>query len=64
MTKKQIRIILKKLGMKHGKPYPHDYRRAKNAEYILKKLPDLDESIVIGFMDETHPRPQPILKSY
>jgi transposase len=36
-TQKQIRIILKKLGMKHGKPYPHDYRRPKNAEDILKK---------------------------
>ena len=37
-TLKQIRIILKKFGMKHTKPYPHDYRRPKDAEERLKKL--------------------------
>ena len=36
-TLKQIRIILKKFGMNHAKPYPHDYRKPKNAEDILKK---------------------------
>jgi Transposase and inactivated derivatives len=36
-TLKQIRVILKKFGMNHAKPYPHDYRKPKNAEDILKK---------------------------
>jgi putative transposase len=36
-TPKQIRIILKKFKMKHAKPYPHDYRRPKDAEDLLKK---------------------------
>lgn len=34
---KQIRIILRKFGMKLAKPYPHDYRRPGDAEEILKK---------------------------
>ncbi len=34
---KQIRIILRKFGMKLAKPYPHDYRRPGDAEGILKK---------------------------
>jgi len=34
---KQIRIILKKFGMKFGKPFVNDYRRPANAEDILKK---------------------------
>lgn len=36
-TQKQIRIILKNFGMNHAKPYPHDYRKPKNAKGILKK---------------------------
>jgi transposase len=31
-------IILKKFKMNHAKPYPHDYRRPKDAEDLLKKL--------------------------
>jgi len=38
-TLKQIRIILKKFGMRCGKPYPHDHRRPDDAEDILKKTP-------------------------
>lgn len=34
---KQIRIILRKFGMKLGKPFQHDYRRPDDAEDILKK---------------------------
>lgn len=34
---KRIREILKDFGMKHAKPYCHDYRRPQNAEEILKK---------------------------
>lgn len=34
---KQVRIILRKFGMKYGKPYPRDYRRPDNAEELLKK---------------------------
>ena len=36
-TLKQIRIILKKLNMKYGKPFTFDYRRPDDAESILKK---------------------------
>lgn len=36
-TLKQIRIILKKLKMKYGKPFIHDYRRPDDAESLLKK---------------------------
>jgi len=34
---KQVRFILRDLGLKFGKPYPKDYRRPKNAEKQLKK---------------------------
>ena len=34
---KQIRIILRKFGMKLAKPFPDDYRRPDDAEEILKK---------------------------
>jgi putative transposase len=37
-TSKQIRIILKNIGMKCAKPFPHDYRRPANAEELLKKV--------------------------
>ena len=37
-TSKQIRIILKNMGMRCAKPFLHDYRRPKNAEEILKKV--------------------------
>jgi len=36
-TLKQVRIILKKFGMRYAKPFPHDHRRPPNAEEILKK---------------------------
>ena len=36
-TIKQIRIILKNIGMRCAKPFPHDYRRPANAQEILKK---------------------------
>ena len=36
-TIKQIRIILKKFGMRFGKPFVKDYRRPTNASDILKK---------------------------
>lgn len=34
---KQVRIILKDIGPKFGKPYPKDYRRPEDAEEQLKK---------------------------
>ena len=37
-TMKQVWVILKKMGMRHAKPYPHDKRRPKDAEDALKKL--------------------------
>jgi putative transposase len=36
-TLKQIRVIVKKLGMQYAKPYTFDYRKPPNAEAILKK---------------------------
>ena len=36
-TMKQVWIILKKMGMRHAKPYHHDKRRPKDAEDALKK---------------------------
>ena len=36
-TLNQIRIIVRKFGMKYAKPFTHDYRRPDNAEEILKK---------------------------
>jgi putative transposase len=38
-TLKQVRIILKKLGMQYAKPFPRDYRRPPDAEELLKKTP-------------------------
>ena len=34
---KQIRVIVRKFGMKLAKPFPHDYRRPNDVEEILKK---------------------------
>ncbi len=35
-TPKQVRIIVKTLGMRYAKPYTLDYRRPDNAEDLLK----------------------------
>ena len=37
-TMKQVWVIIKKMGMRHAKPYPHDKRRPGNAEDTLKKI--------------------------
>jgi putative transposase len=36
-TLKQIRIIVRKFGMKYAKPFTRDYRRPDNADEISKK---------------------------
>jgi putative transposase len=36
-TLKQVRVIVKKLGMNYAKPFTFDYRKPPNAETILKK---------------------------
>lgn len=36
-TLKQVRVIVKKFGMKYAKPFTFDYRKPPNAEEILKK---------------------------
>jgi len=36
-SSKQVGIILRNLGLKFGKPYPHDYRRPADAEDQFKK---------------------------
>ena len=35
---KQVRIILKEMGLKFGKPYPYDYRQPDNVEEQFKKM--------------------------
>ena len=36
-SEKQVHVILKKMGFRHAKPYPKDYRQPADAENILKK---------------------------
>ena len=36
-TMKQVWVILKKMGIRHAKPYSHDKLRPENAEDALKK---------------------------
>jgi len=36
-TLKQVRVIVKKFGMKYAKPFVLDYRKPPDAENILKK---------------------------
>ena len=36
-SEKQVHAILKKMGMRHAKPYPRDHRRPTDAEAVLKK---------------------------
>jgi putative transposase len=38
-TLKQVRIILRNVGMHYAKPYARDYRRPADAEELLKKPP-------------------------
>ena len=56
-TMKQAWVILKKMGMRHARPYPHDKTRPRNAGNIKKKLRQgiMHESI-IGFLDESAPQ--------
>lgn len=37
-TLKQVRIIVKKFGMRYAKPFTFDYRKPPNSDQILKKL--------------------------
>jgi len=52
---KHVRELLRRFGMRFGKPYPHDYRRPKNADDDLKKL-TLDEGDIVGFIDKASPQ--------
>ena len=54
-SSKQVRVIMKNMGMNYAKPFQHDRRRPDDAEGRLKKLPPLDDEIV-GFLDETSPQ--------
>jgi putative transposase len=38
-TSKQVRIIMRKMGLNYAKPFQHDYRRPADAEEQLKKTP-------------------------
>lgn len=37
-SENHVRRMLKSFGMKHAKPYAHDYRRPDDAEKVFKKL--------------------------
>ncbi|MEM4115066.1 MAG: transposase [Saccharolobus sp.] len=55
-SERQVRRILKKLGMRHAKPYPIDHRRLKDANKILKKLSGVDlNNMIIGSLDKSLP---------
>ncbi len=41
-TSKQVRIIMRKMGLNYAKPFQHDYRRPADAEDQLKKTPGTD----------------------
>jgi putative transposase len=38
-TSKQVRIIMRRMGLNYAKPFQHDYRRPADAEEQLKKTP-------------------------
>jgi putative transposase len=42
-TSKQVRIIMRKMGLNYAKPFQHDYRRPADAEEQLKKTPGTDK---------------------
>ena len=44
-SQKQIGVILHSFNMYHSKPYTLDYRKAKNAEEILKKANRINSNI-------------------
>ena len=59
---RSVARLLKRLGLHYAKPYPHDYRRPKNAKAWLKHsiTASLDsvgyEKVLMGFFDETRPQ--------
>lgn len=58
--------ILKGMGMRFAKPYPHDYRRPKDAEERLKMVVETgldslyslegENEVLVGFFDECGPQ--------
>jgi len=42
-TSKQVRIIMRKMGLNYAKPFQHDHRRPADAEEQLKKTSGTDE---------------------
>jgi len=41
-TSKQVRIIIRKMGLNYAKPFQHDYRRPADAEEQLKKTSETE----------------------
>jgi putative transposase len=41
-SSKQVRIIMRNMGLNYAKPFQHDYRRPADAEEQLKKTPGSD----------------------
>jgi len=52
--------LLRRLGLRYGKPYPRDYRRPVDAEERLKKSLEEalegEEEALVGFLDECRPQ--------
>lgn len=57
---RNVRRVLKSMGLWYCKPYPHDYRRPVDAEERLKnsleKAFGVEEGGLVGFMDECRPQ--------
>jgi len=62
---RSVNRLLKRFGMHYAKPYPHDYRRPKNAKAWLKHSIDASlgsvdcDDVLLGFFDETRPQTAP-----
>ena len=48
--------MLKLGAINDAKPFTYDYRRPDNAEEILKKYAEIDDDIIVGFLDESSPQ--------
>jgi len=60
-SERQVSRILRSFKMHYAKPYPHDYRRPKNAKELLegrlkKAANEIQDKCVIGFLDQAAPQ--------
>jgi len=65
-SERHLRRKLESYSMKYAKPQPYDYRQPDNAEEILNESESDDEEIMtdegcmVGFFDETFPKPEDV----